>query len=269
MSVTTNSPRHRSLPSGAIFSGKILQPEYVATKIEELVLQTQTQGSFVTLAVPATQIISKRIPLPTTLTAPEVEFEIESNIQQYLPGINEKMCFDFIMPAKNSALAGEALLVAARYELIKSYVDIVRNTSLKVQCVDVDAYAFVRAVSGSAIYRQESQVILHLEVNAGYLVVLHKNEIILNQEIMFNHTESDIPQEFCQRLKNSLQMIFSTHKTMRFKKIILSGEKIFLQKIIDFIQYELLLYAYYVNPSAFTERRWLVAYGLALRSAWM
>lgn len=129
------------LPAQAMMDGKIIESDCVTSCLKKLVKETGTRGLAAAIALPTSQVISRQISLPDYHDEQMVEAEIHSHLNQYLPGITEEISFDYHLEN-----AQQALLMAAKQDIVSSYVDVVNGSGLLLKIVDVDWCALARVI---------------------------------------------------------------------------------------------------------------------------
>ena len=95
------------------------------------------------MALPTAAVITKKITLPATLRDQEMEIQVESEANQYLPFALEEVNLDFqvIGPAPGNPDDVEVLLAASRKEKVEDRVAAAEVAELKPVVMDVEAYA--------------------------------------------------------------------------------------------------------------------------------
>jgi type IV pilus assembly protein PilM len=207
------------LSPGAIIDDKIKQIEVVQAAISELVQETKTYGCNVAIALPAASVISKRIKLPVGLPPKEQETEIHANLKQYLPGINEALCLDFVELDVADAERREMLLVAARLEQLQTYFNVVQSAGLVPKIVDIDSYALARAV----IFAVPKAVQYPVAILDGgkYQVQL---TVFQHKQVYFNQSWQVRDKNFfCTQLRRALQLCSTMHNQLAVNDLVLAG----------------------------------------------
>jgi type IV pilus assembly protein PilM len=95
------------------------------------------------LALPNAAVISKRIYVPAGQTDEELEVQVETEANQYIPFSLDEVNLDFqvLGPAPNNAEDVEVLIAASRKEKIEDRVAAAEAAGLKATVMDVDLYA--------------------------------------------------------------------------------------------------------------------------------
>ena len=104
------------LERGWITDGNIEKFDEVAEAIRRVVRKSGSKTRNVALALPASAVITKKIVLPGGLSDKELEAQVESEANQYIPFSLDEVSLDFcvIGPSANSAGDAEVLIAASR-----------------------------------------------------------------------------------------------------------------------------------------------------------
>lgn len=135
------------LPKGAVIDGDMAGLEAVTETIKRCWKRLGTSTRNVALAVPTAAVITKKITLPANLREQEMELQVESEANQYLPFALEEVNLDFqiIGPSPSNPGEVEVLLAASRKEKIEDRVAVAEMAELKPVIVDIEAYAIQAA----------------------------------------------------------------------------------------------------------------------------
>lgn len=136
-----------SLPKDAVLDGNFSSLEAVAETLQRCWKRLGTSTRFVALALPTSAVITKKITLPANLREQDMEIQVESEANQYIPFALEEVNLDFqvIGPAPGSPDDVEVLLAASRKEKVEDRVAAAEVAELKPVVMDVEAYAIQAA----------------------------------------------------------------------------------------------------------------------------
>ena len=131
------------LPKDCVIDGKIANIEVVAAAIDRGWRRMGATTRFVAMALPAAAVITKKIILPGDLREQEMEVQVESEANQYIPFALEEVNLDFqvIGPAPSSPDEVEVLIAASRKEMVEDRVACAEGAGLRPLVMDIDAYA--------------------------------------------------------------------------------------------------------------------------------
>lgn len=135
------------LPKGAIVEGNIDKIEVVASALQHGYKRLGSRIHNVALALPTAAVITKKISLPAGLSEEDMEYQVESEANQYIPFALDEVNLDFQL--LGSAAPGEeeveVLIAASRKVNIEDFVAVAQTAGLKAVVVDVESYARERA----------------------------------------------------------------------------------------------------------------------------
>lgn len=141
----------RATPVGAIKSGVIVKQREVAAEITGLLKELRIRPRNVVTAVAGQSVIVRTLMLPP-MTREEMAEAVKWEVESQLPYPVDEGVYDF-------DVIGEALdqdseqpqqkigLVAARKEIVNSYIDTLRLCRIVPQIVDVQPFAIMRSLS--------------------------------------------------------------------------------------------------------------------------
>ena len=95
------------------------------------------------MALPSAPVITKKITVPAGLREDELEAQVETEANQYIPFALEEVNLDFqvLGPAPNSPEDVEVLIAASRKEKVEDRVAVAEVGGLKAMVMDVDSFA--------------------------------------------------------------------------------------------------------------------------------
>lgn len=131
------------LERGWITDGNIEKFDEVAEAVRRLVKKSGTRTKNVAMALPPSAVITKKIMLPGGLSDQELEVQVESEANQYIPFSLDEVSLDFcvIGPSLSSAGDVEVLIAASRREKVQDRQGLAEAAGLKPVILDVESYA--------------------------------------------------------------------------------------------------------------------------------
>lgn len=137
-----------ALPRGAVVDGNIENIEQVAEAIRRVCKKSGTRAKLVALGLPPASVITKKIILPAGLSEEELEMQVETEANQYIPFALDEVSLDFdiIGPVANSPDDVEVLLAASRKEKVEDRVAVAEVAGLKATVMDIESYAARAAI---------------------------------------------------------------------------------------------------------------------------
>ena len=137
------------LERGWITDGNVEKFDEVAEAVRRLVKKSGTRTKQVAMALPASAVITKKIILPGGMSEAELELQVESEANQYIPFSLDEVSLDFCVVGPNSTSSGdvEVLIAASRKEKVQDRQGLAEAAGLKPIVVDVESYASRLATS--------------------------------------------------------------------------------------------------------------------------
>jgi type IV pilus assembly protein PilM len=131
------------LSKDAFFDGNINNLDALAETLHRAWKRLGTKIKNISVALPAASVISKKILLPAGLSDEDLEFQVESEANQYIPFALDEVNLDFYVlgPASGNEEEVEVLLAASRKANVEDRVAAAEAAGLKVAVVDVETYA--------------------------------------------------------------------------------------------------------------------------------
>ena len=131
------------LERGWITDGNIEKFDEVAEAVRRVVKKSGTKTKQVAMALPASAVITKKIILPGGLNDSDLESQVESEANQYIPFSLDEVSLDFCVVGPSTTSAGdvEVLIAASRKEKVQDRQGLAEAAGLKPVVVDVESYA--------------------------------------------------------------------------------------------------------------------------------
>jgi type IV pilus assembly protein PilM len=132
-----------SLPKDAVTDGNIANHDLVAEAVKRAWRHLGTKVKNVSIALPAAAVIAKKILVPADLTERELETQVETEANQYIPFSLDEVNLDFQVLGPSPAVPDESevLIAAAKKEKVDERVAVIEAAGLKALVVDVESYA--------------------------------------------------------------------------------------------------------------------------------
>ncbi len=184
------------LPKDAMLDGNFSSLEAVADTLQRCWKRLGTSTRFIAMALPTSAVITKKITLPANLREQEMEIQVESEANQYIPFALEEVNLDFqvIGPAPGSPDDVEVLLAASRKEKVEDRVAAAEVAELKPVVMDVEAYAIQAAyelVTKQLPREGVGQIVALVDVGASAMkvTIMKDNEQIYAREQAFGGSQ--------------------------------------------------------------------------------
>ena len=179
------------LERGWITDGNIEKFDEVAQALRRLVKKSGSKTKNVAMALPPSAVITKKIILPGGMSDLELEQQVETEANQYIPFPLDEVSLDFcvIGPSTTSAGDVEVLIAASRREKVQDIQGLAEAAGLTPVVVDVESYAS-RLAAG--------RLIEHLPAKgAGLIVALFEvgalttsMQVLRDEEVLYDRDQA-------------------------------------------------------------------------------
>ncbi len=131
------------LPKDAVTDGNINNLDAVSDTLQRAWKRLGSRIKNVGVALPAAAVITKKIFLPAGMREEDLEYQVESEANQYIPFALEEVNLDFqvIGPAPSNAEEVEVLLAASKKANVEDRVAAIQVAGLKAVVIDVEPFA--------------------------------------------------------------------------------------------------------------------------------
>ncbi len=277
-----------SLPPNAVVEKNINDPEGVADSIRQVVNQSRTRQKNAAVAVAGSAVITKTITMDAGLNDDQMEAQILTEADQYIPYPLDEVAIDFEVQGASpddDALV-EVLLAACRKENVDSRVDALELADLTPAVVDVEAYdmerAFELVAESEGISLEDTVAIVDIGATMTTLSVLAQGRTIYTREQLFGGkqlteeiqrrygmTEQEagfakkaggLPDDYrdevllpfqdavFQQVSRSLQFFFSSSQYDSVDHVVLAGGVAAMEGLAELVEQKLGTRASVANP---------------------
>ena len=135
------------LPRDAVVDGNINNLEAVSDCLKRGWKRMGTNIKGVAMALSSAAVITKKIVVPAGQMESELELQVETEANQYIPFALDEVNLDFqvVGPAPNSPDDVEVLIAASRKEKVEDRVAAAEAAGLKALVVDIESFAIQTA----------------------------------------------------------------------------------------------------------------------------
>jgi type IV pilus assembly protein PilM len=280
----------KALPPNAVVEKNIADPVAVAEVVRSMVKQSKTKLKHAAVAVAGSAVITKMIDMPMDLNDDAMESQIAAEADQYIPFPLEEVALDFevqgISPRNPDQV--EVLLAACRRENVEVRQQVLADSDLIAEKVDIEAYCMERAFEliAEQLEDQEGQVVAIIDIGATMttLSVLVDGKTVYTREQLFGgrqlteeiqrryglsreeaglaKKQGGLPDDYemevltpfkdavVQQVTRSLQFFFSASQYNDVDYIILAGGVASLEGLVGLIEEKLGTQTVVANPFA-------------------
>ncbi len=134
-------------PANSMNEKNIADAEAVGEAIRRAVKKAGAKSKDVAIAISGDAAITKVIQMPRSLRAGDLEGQVETQADQYIPFPMDEVSYDFevLGPSEKDPDSNDVLLVATRTENVEQRQNAVRSGGLTAKIVDVEAFALENA----------------------------------------------------------------------------------------------------------------------------
>ncbi len=193
------------LAKDVVADGNIVNLEAAAEAVKKAWKRMSTSTRNVAIALPAAAVITKKIIVAAGQREEDLEMQVESEANQYIPFALEEVNLDFqvVGPAPSSPDEVEVIIAASRKERVEDRVAVAEAAGLKPMVMDVESYAALAAFE--LIEKQlpeggQNQIIALIDVGANSmnLTVLKNDQQLYAREQAFggNQLTQDIARQY-------------------------------------------------------------------------
>ncbi len=134
---------------GWVADGQIEKFDEVAAALRRVVAKSGTRTKQVVMAMPQSSVITKKIMLPAGLRDNELEIQVETEANQYIPFSLDEVSLDFCVIGPSAVSVGdvEVLIAASRKDRVQDRQGLAEAAGLKAVVLDIESHASRLAVS--------------------------------------------------------------------------------------------------------------------------
>jgi type IV pilus assembly protein PilM len=180
------------LPRDAVVDGNIANLEAVAESVRRCWTRLGTSTKYVAMSLPTAAVITKKIILPANLREMEMEVQVESEANQYIPFALDEVNLDFqvLGTAPSSPDEVEVLIAASRKEKVEDRVASAEAAELKPIVMDVESFAMQAAfelVRPQLAAEGKDQIVALVDIGAvaTKVMVLRGDQPVYSREQAF------------------------------------------------------------------------------------
>lgn len=205
-----------AMPADAMQDGGIADMEAVSECLRRGWKRMRTRQKNVALALPATDVITKRIVVPAGQREDDLAFQVENEASQYIPFSLDEVDLDFqvVKPVPDNPEEVEVLIAASRKEKVEDRVAAALMADLKAVVMDAEPYAAQAAFE--LMLRQlpeegKDQVIALVDIGATTMKV----NVLLNGESLYTRDQPFGGNQLTQEIHNQFNLSLEESETAK------------------------------------------------------
>ncbi|MBA2722501.1 MAG: pilus assembly protein PilM, partial [Methylibium sp.] len=185
-----------SFEKGWIADGQIEKFDEVADAVRRVIQKSGTRTKRVALAMPQSAVITKKIMLPAGLREEELELQVESEANQYIPFSLDEVSLDFCVVGPSAASVGdvEVLIAASRKDRVQDRQGLAEAAGLKPVVLDIESHAsrlamarIIAALPGEG--RDALVALFEIGAETTSLKVLRDEELLYDRDQAFGGSQ--------------------------------------------------------------------------------
>jgi type IV pilus assembly protein PilM len=179
------------LERGWITDGNVEKFDEVAEAVRRVVKKSGTRSKNVAMALPPSAVITRKIVLPGGLSEQELEVQVESEANKYIPFSLDEVSLDYcvIGPSASSPGDVDVLIAASRKDKVQDRQGLAEAAGLKPVILDVESYASRLATSRlieSLPAKGADTIVALFEIGAFTTSM----QVIRNEEVLYDRDQA-------------------------------------------------------------------------------
>ena len=187
-----NRVGQQALEGGWVVDGQVERFDEVADAVRSLVTRSGTKIRRVAMALPQASVITRKITVPAGLREDEMELQVESEVNQYVPFSMDEVSLDYCVvgPSPTAPDELEVMVAASRKDKVQDRQALAEAAGLEPAVLDIESHASRLAISrwAACLPRQGKDAVIALfEIGAEStgLQVLSNDELLYDRDHAF------------------------------------------------------------------------------------
>lgn len=182
------------LAAGAFSENAIANAELVADALNDAIVKSGTKAEAAAVAVSSSHAITKVLSMPSDISEIELEEQVNVEALHFIPYPIDEVNLDFEVIGKSEVNEDEndVLLVACRRSIVDDYIDLVENTGMVLNYVDIDTYALERVYRAqNALGSNSDQPVALFDIgsSSSHLMVLDEGKVLYSRHQSFGGSQ--------------------------------------------------------------------------------
>ena len=162
------------LPEGLVVDGEVAEPVDLANHIKRFWKDSKFSGRSVRLGVANQRVVVRMIELPAIDDPAEMRHTVDMEAAEHIPIPPDQAIIDYQSVGwfeDESGPRQRLVVVAAHREMIETLVSAVRRAGLRVDGIDLEAFALIRSLVPIVPRGDGAEVLCHIGAGATNIVV--------------------------------------------------------------------------------------------------
>ncbi len=162
------------LPEGLVVDGEVAEPVELANHIKQFWRTAKFGGKAVRLGVANQRVVVRMLELPAMSDPDEMRQTVKVEAADHIPIPPDQAIIDYQSVGLFEDESGprqRLVVVAAHREMVDTLVSAVRRAGLRVEGIDLEAFALIRSLVPVTVPDAGAQVLCHIGASATNIVV--------------------------------------------------------------------------------------------------
>jgi type IV pilus assembly protein PilM len=181
----------QALEDGWVIEGQVERFDEVADAVRRLVARSGTKIRRVAMALPQASVITRKITVPAGLREDEMQLQVETEVNQYVPFSMDGVSLDYCVMGPSSAAADEldVMVAASRKDKVQDRQALAEAAGLEPAVLDIESYASRLAISrwSACLPRQGQDAVIALFEIGAYSTGL---KVLSNDELLYDRDQA-------------------------------------------------------------------------------
>lgn len=197
------------LPAGAVEDGILQDPDSVGSVISNLIKNLKIKGKKAAISISGYSVIVKKISL-NSMSDQEMESHIHSEAEQYIPFDIDEVYLDFQNLHTNTEDNDrtDVMLVAAKKEVVDSYLEMLKKAGLTTGIVDVDAFALENSYEDN-FGTEETIALVDIGASKMNINIIHNGASLLARDVAVGS------RQLTEQIQNRLGISFPEAEALK------------------------------------------------------
>jgi type IV pilus assembly protein PilM len=213
------------MPAGVIKDGEVVDGDRLSHVLKDFFKQEGLPKN-VRLGVANQQIVVRHIELPRIEDPEELRQAVQFQAQEAIPMPLDEVVIDHQVIGGYTAPDGSwrmrVIVVAARTTMVQAVIDAVRGAGLRLDGIDLDAFALVRTLARRDASETGATVLCHLSGIANIAVAVGTN-CLFSRPLAVNLAADDIAGALADEIRPSIDAYLTLPEAPPVTRILLAG----------------------------------------------